>query len=511
MQSVIVGLPVLLAVALSAAGCSRHADAAASGRDGGAVSSADAGSDRTTVNGGSMWGANYFPNVPLVSHEGKNVRFFDDLVKDKVVAINFIYTHCADACPMETARLLEVQKLLGDRMGKDIHFISISVDPTRDTPEVLKAYATNWKTGPGWTFYTGKDEDITELRKKLGVFDADIKKKDHNLSMIIGNQKTGRWMKRSPYENPYVLATQLGSWLHNWKLPQPTDRDYANAPEVRNISAGEEMFRARCSSCHSVGGGDHDDVETRHVGPDLFNVTKQRERAWLLHWVMRPDEMLAEKDPLAMKLFEEYKGISMPNLRLNTVEAENLLGFIEEESQRVEKRAESARAGALNAAVAAASANAVAAANTPPVGALADAAVAPTNASLKSYEALREKLAADDLAGAQAQAKLVAEAATKAAADAGAAKQGLLDIATHARATAAATEIGAARLAFGDLSRDTVALMVGNPSLRAGRFLFLCPMATGYQKWVQTTQSLTNPYWGKRMLTCGKELTTWAI
>ena len=510
MRNVALGLPVLLALALWVAGCSRHADAAASA-DGGVVAP-DAGAATTNgANGGAMWGANYFPNVPLVSHEGKNVHFFDDLVKDKVVAINFIYTHCADACPMETARLLEVQKLLGDRVGKDIFFVSISVDPTNDTPEVLKAYAANWKTGPGWTFYTGKDEDITQLRKKLGVFDADIKKKDHNLSMVIGNQKTGRWMKRSPYENPYVLATQLGSWLHNWKLPQPADRGYENAPEIRNISTGEEMFRARCSSCHSVGGGDHDDVETRHVGPDLFNVGKQRDRAWLMHWVMRPDEMLAEKDPLAMKLFAEYKGISMPNLRLNQVEAENLLGYIDEESKNVEARAERARAGALDVAIAAASANAVAAANTPPVGLLPERAVAPATESLKSYETMREKLAADDLEGARAQAKAIADAATRAAGDGGAAKQGLLEIATHARAVSAAADIAPARLAFGELSKDVVALMVGNPTLRAGRFLFLCPMAPGYQKWVQTTPALNNPYWGKRMLTCGRELTTWTI
>src|SRR5262249_49164807 len=131
-----------------------------------------------------------------------------------------------------------------DRVGKDIFFYSISIDPEHDTPAVLKAYAEDWKTGPGWTFLTGSAEDVTTLRKKLGVYEADLKKKDHGLSMLIGNQKTGRWMKRSPYENPYVLATQLGSWLHNWKLPVAKDRDYANAPPVRNISTGEELFRA---------------------------------------------------------------------------------------------------------------------------------------------------------------------------------------------------------------------------------------------------------------------------
>ena len=65
----------------------------------------------------SRWGANYFPNVPLITHEGKTVRFFDDLIKDKVVVINFIYTTCPDACPLETARLTELYKILGDRVG----------------------------------------------------------------------------------------------------------------------------------------------------------------------------------------------------------------------------------------------------------------------------------------------------------------------------------------------------------------------------------------------------------
>ncbi|MDB5220902.1 MAG: electron transport protein SCO1/SenC, partial [Myxococcaceae bacterium] len=327
------------------AGCSRSSDNAAdAGRGKDAAAAA-----QDPSSGGAMWGANYFPNVPLVSMNGEKVKFFDDLVKDKVVAINFIYTKCADACPMETARLLEVQKLLGDRLGKDIFFVSISIDPAHDTPEVLKAYAQNWHTAPGWTFYTGKDEDVTLLRKKLGIFDEDIKKKDHNLSMLIGNQKTGRWMKRSPYENPYVLAQQLGSWLSNWKLPQPTDRNYADAPPVRNITAGEEMFRARCSSCHTVGGGDKNEVEERRVGPDLLNVTKQRDRAWLLHWMMRPDEMLAQQDALAMKLFNEYKQITMPNLRLSQDDAESLLGYIEEESKGVERRAERLRINAKSA------------------------------------------------------------------------------------------------------------------------------------------------------------------
>lgn len=496
-----------LALVLSLTGCHKAAEDTST-----APGVADAAVQETAAgSGGAMWGANYFPNIPLTTHRGEKVRFFDDLLKDKVVAVNFIYTKCADACPMETARLLEVQRLLGDRLGKDIFFYSISIDPEHDTPEVLSAYAKNWKTGPGWTFLTGKDEDITALRKKLGVYEADRKKKDHGLSMVIGNQKTGRWMKRSPYENPYVLATQLGSWLHNWKLPVAKDHDYENAPAVRNISAGEEMFRARCSSCHTVGGGDKNEVDDRRVGPDLFNVTKQRDRAWLERWLMHPDQMLAEKDPIATKLFEAYRGITMPNLRLDKNEVTNLLSYLDEESQAVERRADAARNSALDAASEAAKANAARAANMAPIGPLPEAALPSAREALTSYDAMRAAFAADDLAGAQARVGAIADAVTKAADRAGPAKQALLDLANAARAVGSAKDIEAGRAAFGDLSRLTVALATGTPQLRQGWHLFRCPMATGYQKWIQASPALNNPYWGKRMLTCGRELDEWAI
>ncbi|MFP3940026.1 MAG: SCO family protein, partial [Thermoanaerobaculia bacterium] len=210
-------------------------------------------------NGGTVWGEDYFPDVELITHEGERLRFFEDMVEDRVVAINFIYTTCPDACPMETARLREVADLLGDRMGKDVFFYSITIDPENDTPEVLAEHVENWQVGPGWKFLTGEEEDIVLLRRKLGIYIEEIQAEDsndHNLTLIIGNQSTGQWIKRSPYENPHVLATQLGDWLHNWSLPRETERSYDEAPELRDISTGELLYRTRCESCHSIGRGD---------------------------------------------------------------------------------------------------------------------------------------------------------------------------------------------------------------------------------------------------------------
>ncbi|VAW92320.1 Cytochrome oxidase biogenesis protein Sco1/SenC/PrrC, thiol-disulfide reductase involved in Cu(I) insertion into CoxII Cu(A) center [hydrothermal vent metagenome] len=281
------------------------------------------------ANAMANWGKDYFPNVQLTTHEGKTVNFFEDLIKDKVVAINFIYTHCPDTCPLETAQLVKVQEIMGDRVGKDVFFYSISIDPERDTPEVLAEYRKRFKAN--WMFLTGDKEDIIELRKKLGLYIQEIQdgSLNHNVSMIIGNQKTGRWMKRAPFENPYVLADQLGNWLTGWKAP-PQVKDYSKAPDLRNISRGEQIFRSRCASCHSVTGNELAGA----LGPDLLGVTRRREQQWLLDWLKAPDQMLKKKDPIAMALYKQYNNLAMPNMRLHKEEALALLDYMEEETQR---------------------------------------------------------------------------------------------------------------------------------------------------------------------------------
>ena len=279
------------------------------------------------------WGAEYFPNVELTTDSGEVVRFFDDMVEDKVVMINFIYTTCVDVCPMETAQLVQVQRLLADRLGKDVFFYSISIDPDHDTPEVLAEYKQRFRAD--WTFLTGNEDDITLLRKKLGLYIEEIQdgSNNHNVNMVIGNQATGRWMKRSPFENPHVLADQIGNWLHGWKAPPVQQADYADAPELRSISKGEQLFRTRCTSCHTISGKEPEDA----LGPDLIGVTAQRDPEWLLNWLRAPDQMLRDEDPTAMALLEKYNGLPMPNLRLNRKEVDYLLEYIATETERLER------------------------------------------------------------------------------------------------------------------------------------------------------------------------------
>ena len=285
-----------------------------------------------SVPASANWGADYFPNVTLVNQDGRKVRFYDDMIKGKVVAINFIFAGCSLACSMETARLRVVQELIGERMGKDVFFISITIDPDNDTPEALKAYAEKFDVGPGWTFLTGSLKDINLLRQKLGLYIPPAKpgetQPDHDLSLIVGNQATGRWMKASAYENPKILAKTLGSWLHNWKI-QDHGPSYANAPtRLEKPTRGEELFLTRCASCHAIG-QPAGTMSRRPIGPDLANVTKTRDRTWLARWIKEPDVMLAEKDPVATTLYLKYNKLAMPNVRLSPKEVEQVLEFLE--------------------------------------------------------------------------------------------------------------------------------------------------------------------------------------
>jgi protein SCO1/2 len=286
-------------------------------------------------------GAGYFPNIPLVTHEGQEVRFYDDLIAGKVVAINFIFTSCPDSCPAETAKLVAVQRELGDRVGRDIFMYSISIDPEYDTPEVLKAYREKFSIKPGWTFLTGKEDDITLLRKRLGLYMDEIQNDDgdHNLTFIVGNDRTGKWIKRSPFDNSKVLANLIGYGLFDGQKMRKNARSYADAPAAPDFTKGDYLFRTRCESCHTIGEG-----ETR-LGPDLIGVTERRERAWLARWLKEPDKMLEEGDPTATELFEQYQQIAMPNLRLDEEEVEALIEHMASESLRKSGRLVSAGSG----------------------------------------------------------------------------------------------------------------------------------------------------------------------
>src|SRR5262249_53223429 len=116
----------------------------------------------------NRWGAGYFPNVPVVTQDGKTLKFYDDVIKGRRVVVSFIYTNCPDIFPLTPARVAQLEDRPGDAVGRDIFFISLTVDPVRDTPARLKEFADAFGAGHGWLFLTGQPDDMRKVTTSLG-------------------------------------------------------------------------------------------------------------------------------------------------------------------------------------------------------------------------------------------------------------------------------------------------------------------------------------------------------
>ena len=144
------------------------------------------------------------PDVELLDQDGRKIQFYTDLIKGRTVAINFIFTTCTTICPPLGATFARVQKELGDKVGRDVRFISISVDPVTDTPERLKAWGAKFHAGDGWTFVTGNKPQVDELLRALGASSA--RREDHSPTVLIGNDAHGNWTRTYGLANSSQLV-----------------------------------------------------------------------------------------------------------------------------------------------------------------------------------------------------------------------------------------------------------------------------------------------------------------
>jgi protein SCO1/2 len=135
----------------------------------------------------------YFTDVVLLNQNGERMRLYSDLLQGKVVIIDSFFATCQGSCLPMNRNLEKVQEALGDHIGKDVYIISISVDPTVDTPASLKEYAKKLHAKPGWYFLTGNKQNVDFALNKLGQYVND--KQDHLNIFIIGNERTGLWKK----------------------------------------------------------------------------------------------------------------------------------------------------------------------------------------------------------------------------------------------------------------------------------------------------------------------------
>jgi protein SCO1/2 len=157
----------------------------------------------------------FLPNVPLVTHTGEHVNFYDDLVQDRIIVLNFFVVACSEGrCAIANANLRKVQDMLGDRMGKDVWFYSVSLQPEQDTVPILREYAEDiFDVKPGWLFLTGKPSDIETLRRAQGFYDPDPERDAdvtlHAASARVGSDYKQRWNMVALSTSPKNIYTNI--------------------------------------------------------------------------------------------------------------------------------------------------------------------------------------------------------------------------------------------------------------------------------------------------------------
>jgi len=282
----------------------------------------------------SPWGRSYFPNVPVQDQDGETWAFYDDLLDGRVVVINFVYTACSSLCPLTTARLARIADRLGDRLGRDVFFYSVSVDPERDFPEALKSFSSAFHDGPGWKFLTGKPEDMEKIYYALGNRSRELN--GHMNDLILGNAGSGEWSRNSIFSEEDTLLLEINSLSGS---AEPTPARVVSGSDLRPIpEPGEHLFGKLCAPCHTIGVGPR-------VGPDLLDVSARRSEQWLSAFIKKPSEFHARHDPIAQEFAENFPNVRMPDLRLGHTDVSDLITYVDSVSRRVNGLVASPQAG----------------------------------------------------------------------------------------------------------------------------------------------------------------------
>lgn len=145
----------------------------------------------------------------LVDQDGRDVRFVSDVIGDRIVVVDFVYTSCTTVCPVISAVFGQVQERLGDRLGDEVALVSMSVDPIRDTPERLKDYAVRQNAGDGWVWLTGSKATVEDVLTGVGAYTPNFE--DHPAMVLVGDGRTGQWSRFFGFPSPDRIVQQVNA------------------------------------------------------------------------------------------------------------------------------------------------------------------------------------------------------------------------------------------------------------------------------------------------------------
>ena len=183
----------LLGIVLAGIPLSAFPETAGKGEEGGRV---DSGAVQVKL-----------PDLPLLDQDGKTVRFRTDVIGDRIVVVDSFFTNCGLICPILGAIFMELQEMVGDRLGKDVALVSISVDPLTDIPPRLKKYGEQWEARPGWIFLTGGKPSVDQVLTGLGLYSANFA--DHPSAILVGDGKSGEWTRYYGFATPEQLMEKV--------------------------------------------------------------------------------------------------------------------------------------------------------------------------------------------------------------------------------------------------------------------------------------------------------------
>lgn len=152
-------------------------------------------------------------DAELMDQNGVQVRFVSDVVGDRIIALNFIYTDCSTACPVVSAIFSKLQGQLGEKLKQDVRLVSLSVNPAADTPERLKAYAKRFHAGSEWVWLTGEKAQVDALLKGLGVYSIDYT--THAPLILVGDPMRNVWTRFNGFANPKAIAARIDELLNS--------------------------------------------------------------------------------------------------------------------------------------------------------------------------------------------------------------------------------------------------------------------------------------------------------
>jgi protein SCO1/2 len=147
------------------------------------------------------------PDTALTDQDGRAVRVASDVIGDRIVVVDFVYTSCTTVCPVASALLAQVQQRLGERMSQDVRLVSFTVDPVRDTPSRLKTYGQRYESGPGWTWLTGSKPQVDEVLRAFGAWTPNFE--NHPPLVLVGDAKAGRWLRFYGFPTPEQVTAAV--------------------------------------------------------------------------------------------------------------------------------------------------------------------------------------------------------------------------------------------------------------------------------------------------------------